>query len=68
MVRSRTSRRGGVGGWVGSGWGSKNFWLTFVLGTLEAEKHDLNNVNNVKCLITVSIGGELRELSPREET
>ena len=59
----------GWGGRVGSsGWGSENFSLTFVLGTLEAGKHDVNNVNNVKCLITVSIGEELRELSPREET
>ena len=68
MVRCRTSRGGGVGGWVGSGWGSENLSLTFVLGTLEAGKHDVNNVNNVKCSITVSIGEELRELSPREET
>ena len=76
MVRSRTSRGGGVGRegkgqtgdrtrdypttlplsypaglwrnhqlqrWVGSGWGSENIWSTFVLGTLEAGKHDVNN-------------------------
>ena len=60
MVRSRTSR-----GWEGSGWGWENFWLTFVLATLEAEKHDVNNVNNVQYLITVSIG---EALSPGEET
>ena len=62
MVRSRTSRRGG---WKGSGWGSENLWLTFVLATLEAERHDVNDVNNVQCLITVSIG---EKLSPGEET
>ena len=59
MVRSWTSRGGGVGGWEGSGWGLENFWLTFVLATLEAEKHNINNVNNVQCLITVSIGETL---------
>ena len=32
---------------------------------LEAGKHDVNNVNNVQCLITVSIG---KKLSPGEET
>ena len=60
-----TSRGGGVGGGVGSGWGLGNFSSTFVLGTLEAGKHDVNNVNNVQCLITVSIG---EILSPGEET
>ena len=58
-------KRGGVGGGVGSGMGSGNFSSTFVLGTLEAGKHDVNNVNNVQCLITVSIG---EILSPGEET
>ena len=29
--------------WVGSGWGSEKIWSTFVLGTLEAGKHDVNN-------------------------
>ena len=32
---------------------------------LGAGKHDVNNVNNVQCLITVSIGEALR---PGEET
>ena len=44
--------------------GSENFWSTFILGTLEAGKHDVNNVNNVQCLMTVSIG---EILSPGEE-
>ena len=54
-----------MGGGVGSGWGLGNFSSTFVLGTLEAGKHNVNNVNNVQCLITVSIG---EILSPGEET
>ena len=53
------------GGGVGSGWGSENFWLTFVLGTLEARKHNVDNVNNVQYLIIVAIG---EILSPGEET
>ena len=39
--------------------------VNFVLATLEAEKHDVNNVNNVQCLITVSI---CEKLGPGEET
>ena len=65
IVRSRTSRGGGVGGGVGSGWGSENLWLTFVLGTLGAGKHDVDDIYNVQCLITMSIG---EKLSPGEET
>ena len=49
-------------GRVGSGWGVGQL---FVLGTLEAGKHDVNNVNNVQCLMTVPIG---EILSPEEET
>ena len=39
--------------------------VNFVLGTLEAGKHNVNNVNNEQGLITVSIG---EELSPGEGT
>ena len=45
--------------------GVGNLSSTFVLGTLEPGKHDVNNVNTVQCLITVSIG---EVLIPGEET
>ena len=65
IEKFQTSRGGGVGGVVGLERELDNFWLTFVLGMLGAGGHDVNNVNNVQCLITVSIG---EKLSPGEET
>ena len=45
--------------------GSENLWSTFVLGTLEAGKYDVDDVDDVNCLITVSSG---EKMSPGEET